>query len=285
MLQKNRLAWNGIAVVLPAAWEVVAYQLDEDRGEFRLNEKLEPRGQITWQRYKKEIPELSRLIHDLHVRMCEQRLLGPEEPYVSDLAGWTVARGRPQVPRHAARWCAERRLVVRVIADPSASDDDFAALLMSWNPRSDGSTDHAIFGLRAVLPPKWEIEHLIARPGNVRLIASGPGMITLTTRRIALAKRFLNGHTPEDFFSRLLRAENSAVLHSESLIIRGSAGAKIIFRRPGEHRMEKVLGAFWKGTGYLWHDERTNRLHSVEQIGPKRTKHQELDHVVPPEDS
>ena len=34
--------------------------------------------------------------------------------------------------------------LVRVIADPSASDDDFAALLMSWNPRSDGYTDHAV---------------------------------------------------------------------------------------------------------------------------------------------
>ena len=279
----NRLAWNGFALVLPTAWEVVAYQLDDDRGEFRLNDRLDPRGQITWQRYKKEIPDLNRLIHDLHVRMCEQRLLGPEEPVVSALAGWTVARGRPKVPRHAVRWFSERRLMVRVIADPSTSDSDFAAVLASWHTRSDTRTDYAIFGVRAVLPPKWEIEHLVARPGNVRLITSGPGMITLTTRRIALAKRFLDGRTPEDFFSRLLRSENAAVLKSEALIIRGSAAAKIIFRRPGEHRMEKVLGAFWKGTGYLWHDESTNRLHTLEQIGPKRTPHQELDHVVPPE--
>jgi len=279
----NRLAWNGFAVVLPTTWEVVAYQLDAERGEFRLNDRLDPRGQLTWQRYKKETPDLSRLIHDLHVRMCEQRLLGPEEPVVSELAGWAVARGRPKVPRHAVRWLSERRLVVRVIADPAASDEEFAALLASWHTRTDTHTDYAILGVRAVLPPKWEIEHLVARPGNVRLIASGPGMITLTTRRIALAKRFLDGRTPEDFFSRLLRSENAGVLQSEALIIRGCSGAKIIFRRPGEHRMEKVLGAFWKGTGYLWHDERTNRLHTLEQIGPKRTLHQELDHVVPQE--
>ena len=269
-------------MLLPPAWEVVAYRLDADNGEFRLNEKLAPRGQITWQHYRKETPELGRLIHDLHVRMCEQRLLGPEEPQVEQLAGWLVARGRPQVPRHAVRWCSERRQVLRVIADPAASDADFTALLSSWQGRSDGCTDHAVFGVRAVLPAKWEIEHLVARPGNVRLIASGPGMLTLTTRRIALASRFLNGRTPEDFFARLLRAENSAVLHCEPLQIRGCPAAKIIFRRPGEHRMEKILGAFWKGTGLLWHDAVSNRLHTLEQIGPRRTPHLELDHVVPP---
>ena len=280
---RNRLAWNGFAVVLPSTWEVVAYHLDEDRGEFRLNDRLEPRAQLTWQRYKKETPDLGRLIHDLHVRMCEQRLLGPEEPITSDVAGWKVARGRPKVPRHAVRWFSERRLLVRLIVDPSASDDEVAALLASWHTRSDLHTDHALFGLRAVLPPKWEIEHLVARPGNVRLIASGPGMITITTRRIALAQRFLDGRTPEDFFSRLLRSENSAVLKSESLIFRGCSAAKIIFRRPGEHCLEKVFGAFWKGTAILWHDEGSNRLHTLEQIGPKRTPHLEFDHVVPPE--
>lgn len=282
-MTRNRLAWNGFSVELPTTWEVVAYHLDDERGEFRLNYRLEPRAQLTWQRYKKETPDLGRLIHDLHVRMCEQRLLGPEEPVISELAGWMVAHGRPQVPRHAVRWFSERRLMVRLIVDPSASDDDIAALLASWHTRTDSHTDHALFGLRAVLPPKWEIEHLVARPGNVRLVASGPGMITLTTRRIALAKRFLDGRTPEDFFSRLLRSENSAVLKSESLIFRGCSAAKIIFRRPGEHRMEKVLGAFWKGTAILWHDEGTNRLHTLEQIGPQRTPHLELDHVVPSE--
>lgn len=269
--------------MLPPAWEVVAYRLDESLGEFRLNQRLEPCAQLTWQRYPKTQPELNRVIRDLHVRMCEQRLLGPEEPHVSDIAGWQVARGRPQVPRHAARWFSERRLLVRLIVDPAASDAEFVAILNSWQTRTDERIDHAVFGLRAVLPAKWEIEHLVARPGNVRLIASGPGMLTLTTRRIALARHFLDGRTVEDFFSRLLRSENTAVLASESLIFRGCHAARITFRRPGEHRLEQVLGAFWKGTGIMWHDEAANRLLSIEQIGPKRTPLLEHDDVVPPE--
>ncbi len=276
-----RLAWNGFALDLPPAWEVVAYLLDADKGEFRLNQRLELRGQLTWKRYKKAAPDIARVLRDLHVRMCEQRLLGPEEPLVSERAGWRVARGRAEVPRHAARWFAERKLLVHLVVDPQVLDSELHTLLDSWSTRTDQRTEHAMFGVRAVLPDAFTIEHLIARPGNVRLIASGPKMLTVTLRCIGLARHFVDGLQLEDFYGRLLRAEGSGVLSRQASTLRGLPGATVVFRRAGEHAMEKVLGAFWKGTGLLWHDQAANRLYALEQIGPSRAKRLELDDVVP----
>lgn len=276
-----RLAWNGFALDLPPDWEVTAYLLDGDQGEFRLNRRLEPRAQLTWKRHRKAAPDIGRVLRDLHVRMCEQRLFGPEEPLVRERAGWSVARGRAEIPRHAARWFAARQLLVHLVVDPMADDAEFDALLDSWQTRSDQRVEYAIFGVRAVLPEKFTIEHLVARPGNVRLIASGPRMTTLTVRCIGMARHFVHGLTLTDFYSRLLRAEGSGVLASESRTLRDLPGAQVTFRRAGEHAMEKVLGAFWKGTGLLWHDAAANRLFALEQIGPARAPRLELDDVVP----
>lgn len=276
-----RLAWNGFALDLPPEWEVTAYLLDSDNGEFRLNRRLEPRGQLTWKRYRKAAPDIARVLRDLHVRMCEQRLFGPEEPLIRERHGWSVARGRLEVPRHAARWFPERQLLVHLVVDPQASDDHFQALLDSWATRSDKRVEYAIFGVQALLPEKFVIEHLVARPGNVRIIASGPKMVTLTVRCIGLARHFVDGLRLEDFYGRLLRSEGSGVLAHTGCTLRNLPGATVTFRRAGEHAMEKVLGAFWQGTGLMWHDESANRLYALEQIGPKRAPRLELDDVVP----
>lgn len=281
----NPLAWNGFALALPQTWEVTAYDLDADEGEFRINHRLQPRAQLTWKRYKKAAPDITRVLRDLHVRMCEQRLLGPEEPAMPERAGWTIARGRPQVPRHAARWLAERKLVLHLVVDPAASDDEFHGILDSWRTRGDGRRDHALFGMRAVLPEKFVVEHLVARPAAVKLIASGPRMLTVTSRRIGMARTFTHGFTLSAFYASLLRADGAKVLSAVDATVRGLLGAKIVFRKPGEHALERVLGAFWKGTGWLWLDIERNRLMAVEQIGPKRSPHLEIDDVVPREEA
>ena len=280
---RNLLAWNGFSLTLPDDWEVTAYHLDPDKGEFRCNRRLEPRLQLTWRRYPKAEPDVTRVLRDLHVRMCEQRLLGPEEPAMPERSGWTIARGRPQVPRHAARWDARNRLLVHVVLDPATTEAELFDLLDSWRSRSDGKRDHAIFGLRAVIPDSYHVEHLVPRPGVVRLITSGPGMHTLTVRRIGLARHFIAGRTLDAFFASLMRSDQAQVISAETCIVRGLPGAKVIYRKAGEHRMERVLGAFWKGTGWMWHDVANNRLCTLEQIGPKRTPHLEIDDVVPQE--
>lgn len=119
---RNLLAWNGFSVTIPNDWEVTAYHLDPDKGEFRCNRRLEPRLQLTWRRYPKAEPDVTRVLRDLQVRMCEQRLFGPEEPAMPERSGWTIARGRSQVPRRAARWDARNRLLVHVVLDPETTE-------------------------------------------------------------------------------------------------------------------------------------------------------------------
>ena len=42
------------------------------------------------------------------------------------------------------------------------------------------------------------------------------------------------------------------------------------FDRRGQKGMEKLVGGWWPGEAWIWHDADEGRLYAVEQVGPKR---------------
>ncbi len=282
---KNRIAWNGFALTLPDEWEVVGHQLDPKLGEFRLSHRLKPCGQISWRHVPnpRARPDLTHEVTERHRAMLAQRA-GSALPALSELTdkhGWMVSAANPLMPRQAVRWFADRRLVVLVIVEPTVDDADLIAILASWQTREDTMIEHALYGLQVHLPATWQVERVVAQPGSVRLIARGPGLMTLTARRIALARHLLAGITVGEFFTHLLRAEGSTVSDVEALVVRDCPAARLTFHRGGEFGWRWLRGRWWTGTAWVWHDSPRNRLYSIEQIGPARTAQRTVDEIVP----
>ena len=296
---KNRIAWNGFALTLPDEWEVVGHQLDPKLGEFRLSKRLKPCGQISWRHVPnpRAHPDLTHEVTERHRAMIAQRAGSAQrspqraasaQPALSELAdkhGWLVSAADPLMPRQAVRWFADRHLVVLVIVEPTVDEADFMMILASWQTREDTMIEHALYGLRVILPATWQVERVVAQPGSVRLIARGPGLMTLTARRIALARHLLAGTTVGDFFTHVLRAEGASAMlegdDGEALVLRGCPAARLTFQRGGEFGWRWLRGRWWTGTAWVWHDAPRNRLYSIEQIGPARTAQLTFDEIVP----
>lgn len=274
-----RLAWHGCACDLPRDWEVTAYHLDANKGEFRLNRRIEPVAQLTWSAMRGQ-PDVPGLLQELHRRWGDAKgepvREGAEEP----CGPWCVLRPRERAPVRAACWHPDGRFLAWAFG--SAREDEWRPLLQSSRIElASQEREWAIFGLRARLPALWQPDQLIALPANVILTAEGRRRGRIAVRRLGLAEHQLAGLTLEDFYLRRLRSEGCRVDELSPGEHLGHPAVRAGFTRRGEHAMEQVLGRRWPGQGLLWHDRGLKRLVSAEVWGPRGAVLPEVGHVVP----
>lgn len=273
------MAWHGFACDLPAGWEVTAYRLDPNQGEFRFHQRLRERGQLAWVRMA-AVPDLNALAREILVRQAPQGTSeGARMPALTTSGRFTVVDGGPTEPLQALAWDAvERRLLHWTIPSSARAEvaDAWPDLLASFATESGELREWALFGVEVRLPRRFTPREVTATPGSVAIEFTSPDGLILTARRFGLAEVMLAERPLAEWQRRSLLAER-AKRGASSTAPDGSLVTEFTIR--GERPYDRVVWRRWAGTARWWHQASRNRILALEQVGPRKAARMELTHV------
>lgn len=275
----QRLAWHGLACTLPAGWEVTAYRLGEEDGEFRLHRRLDPVAQCGWKRLPGR-PDAAQVMQERHRRWCEERAQPVSDLRISSQGPWTCGEA-PGAPLRAVCWQPDRRRLVEWTFGLASPEERAALLASAALAEDDAGAEWSLFGLGVRPGGRWRPVEVEARPAAVRLVLESDPRRRLVVRRFGLARHLLAGRGLDDWYARLLRSSFARVESVEAAPFRGHDGVLARFRMRGEHALEKAMGRRWHGLGRLWYDRAAMRLHAVESIARRAEDLVEVDHAIP----
>lgn len=274
-----RLAWHGLDCALPPGWEVTAYRLDPDAGEFRFHRRLEAMAQVSWSRPSGR-PDPVKVMEERHRRWCEAAGL-PATPLALAGAGPWTAGEAAGAPARAVAWQGGRGRLVEWVFSGASAEERARLLADARVDEGGGGWRWALFGVDLRPAGSWQLAALEARPGAVRLALEGEGDRRLVGRRFGLAAHLLAGRALDDWYVRLLRAGFARVEAVEAAPFRGHDGVRARFRIRGERGFDRAMGRRWHGLGRLWYDRDAKRLHAVESIARRSADLLEAEHAVP----
>jgi len=274
----NTLAWLGFRFGLPAGWEVTAYRLTPARGEFRFHERLVDRGQLTWVKMaaKPDLEGLAREIVDRQLRSAGQAEIGAT---VTRLGPWTVARARHGEPFQAMAWVPHDKRLLHWTFPAWEGDGDaqpWRGLLASLVAEPGDEVLWELFGARVLLPRRFALVEVDARPGAVRIEFADPAGVSVTTRRLGMAKALLAERPLSAWLRRSLFADKARVDQLQETAREGMPAVRAAFSLIGERTLDRVAWRRWPGEAWWWHDSASNRILALEQVGPAKAPRVEL---------
>lgn len=274
----ERLAWHGFAFDLPDGWEITAYRLPPERGELRFHERLVDRGQLTWVRMpaRPDLEGLARDIIDRQLRSAGRPQVGAE---VERHGPWTVARAGRGEPFQAVAWVGhDSRLLHWTFPAWEGGGEERAwrRLLASFSADSGDERVWSMFGAGVRTPRRFAPVELEARPGAVRFELADPAGVSITARRLGMARVLLAERSLSAWARRSLFADRARVEQVQETIRDGHPAVRATFTVIGERTLDRVAWRRWPGEAWWWHDEKANRIHALEQVGPPSAPRVEL---------
>ncbi len=155
---------------------------------------------------------------------------------------------------------------------------DQGQALRSFDANAGPTTRWQLFGLHCRLGSDVAFERMIALPALATLVFHASSGLRLTVRRLGLVRCRRWGL--QAFYRQLINREGNRVLEVQDGEFMGRPAVRIEFERRGMKGMDVLMGAWWKGQGWLWHDQEEGRLYSIEQVGPSSATRLEPSHVL-----
>lgn len=275
------LAWLGFAFDLPAGWEITAYRLTPARGEFRFHERLLDRGHLTWVKMAAR-PDIEGLARDIVDRQLRSAGGGDVGATVERLGAWTVARAGRGDPFQALAWIAHDRRLLHWTFPAWEGDGDaqpWRHLLASLAAEPGDDILWELFGARVRLPRRFAPVETDARPGSVRIEFADPAGVSVTARRLGLAKLLLAERPLSAWLRRSLFADRARGEQVQECLLDGMPAVRAAYSIIGERTLDRVAWRRWPGEAWWWHDAARNRIMAVEQVGPPSAPRVELQHA------
>lgn len=275
------LAWHGFAFAPPDGWEVTAYRLAPERGEFRFHERLVERGQLVWVRMSGR-PDITGLARDVVDRQLRSPGQGTVPTTLSQQGPWTIARAGRGEPFQAIAWVAHDQRLLHWTFPAWTGDDEaqpWRALLASFAAEPGDEVRWELFGTRVRLPRRFTCSELDAKPGAVRLEFSDAAGVCVTARRLGLARLLLAERPLSAWLRRSLFTDRARVEQVQETQRGGCPAVRAAYTIIGERTLDRVAWRRWPGEAWWWHDAAANRILALEQLGPRGAPRVDLDHA------
>jgi hypothetical protein len=261
------LAWHGFCFTLPRGWEAVAYSLAARRGEFRFQERLADRGQLTWL-HTAGTPDVEALVRDLASRQDGTKAT----VHVLKQGPWLIAHAANGQPFHAMTWIVHDRRLLHwrfPVWTGEATAQPWRTLLESFSAEPGDTVRWALFGTSDLLPRRFAPVGVDARPGAVRIDYADRADVRITARRFGLARALLAEHRLSTWLQRILRTDRARLEHLQEAERDGQQAVRAAFTMIGRRPLERIFRQRWPGEAWWWHDAVANRMLAIEQVGPR----------------
>ena len=275
------LAWHGFVFALPAGWEVTAFRLDPKRGEFRFHQRLVDCGQLTWVRMagKPDLEGVARDIVDRQLRTAGSEGVAAE---VLRQGPWLIAHAARGQPFQALAWIAHDQRLLHWTFPAWAGDGEgqpWRALLASLVAEPGDEIRWELFGAGVRLPRRFTPVEVDARPGVVRIEYADPAGVSVTARRFGIARCLLTERPLQAWLRRSLFSERARIEQIQETARGDCPAVRAAFSMIGERTFDRVAWRRWPGEAWWWHEESTNRILALEQVGPPKAARVDLVHA------
>lgn len=273
------VAWQGIALRVPADWSLVGVSGDEKKGYFRADGPIAAALEVRWSSAMGRKPDLEAKGREFLAALeksskkrraaCSTKLR-PEKDSNSVSFNWRgdrIAQGR-------LSYCekCDRVTIAQVIwsADEDASHLSPVILGSISDHRDDGWTAWGLYGFDFAVPPGYRLEKSQLMSAYVSLLFR-KGARRIAVQRWGLVSALLGGMSLEEWYAKdvrpdirgySVRVEQGAVGGHEGLLVEGRRGgirqaAKAAAYSLTLHEHPAVV------TGAAWKCAESNRLYSV----------------------
>ena len=275
------LSWHTFSFTLPAGWEVTAYLLDENDGQLQLYEREHFRGQLVWRKTSKS-PDQARILTEIHRRHLDKEVPERAKSFTAlttrQVGDFLFGYAQDGEPCQASLYQPETKTLVQWVF-PEHGDEQLARiepLLRSYRRNDDDVRRWELFGVSVVLPQELAFSEMTPEPANVAITFESKRHLTVVARRLGMVGETLRTITLPQLHRLLLRRAGARIVSTEDREIRGCPGVYTRYERRGERRLEQLSGRYWRGEGFLWHDQHEGRIYGLEQIGPTQAKRLDL---------
>jgi hypothetical protein len=276
--------WHGR---VPADWECVRYKNWTERGELEFHSRHGLQGIYAWRRVKQMV-DLKRTAEAAHKdwlqRQAPDRVAQFSRLDIQEFGDFILAWDAPGDPCHLFRYLPDRKILLHWLCLDYCSGklEQILQPMAESFQRNDGDQRHwRLLGITANLPADWEPVEIEAIPANVHIAFEGPKHVHLHRRRFGLPETLLLNHDLFSFYGRLQKRLGRKVYVREDTTWQGHEAVRLTIEQRGQYALEKLTGRWWRGEALLWYDRPVKRMHAIEQVGPKRAKRLEFDHVLP----
>jgi hypothetical protein len=153
------------------------------------------------------------------------------------------------------------------------ADSGVANMVVSGcQPQADDIHRMTLYGIQARFPSAFVPEAVQVHPANHMLSVTGPKQSRMVYRRWGLPHQILQGESPQDFFRKLLKAEDMRIESVESETLWGQAADRIHFTSKGLTPLQRACFRRVPGVGWIWLDSGAQRLCVLEQLGSNAVK-------------
>jgi hypothetical protein len=269
----RHLSWSGFSFTLPSGWEPTAFALDPANGRIQFHERTRPCGEVSWRQAKGTADHVRN--HDEVLRRWlatefPTEDVGSLRPSHRRVDEFTLSWVRPGSPLLASMQLSDGRLLQWLWPDWSEELIERVArpLLATFRPNRGDTRRWELFGLRLSLPAAFTYEDLEPRPADVELVLETPRHQRVIARRLGMDRALLSGVSLNTLQRRLLARAKCRVLRVEEASAFGRPALRTEFERRGEKQLDQVLGRWWRGEAWIWHDPDEGRVYGFEQFGP-----------------
>jgi hypothetical protein len=277
------LAWDGFAFLLPPRWEVTGYNLaDGRRGALQLHAGARYCGELSW-RPIEGAPDAPLIIAD-----ALNRAANPDgvqgalrRPTVTTIGEWQLGCLEEGGERVALLWQAARSRVLMWVfgrAHDGPGLREIVELLGSFEPNKGERRRWRLFGAGCVLPSAFEFDALQAQPGLASLQFVNSKRARVTARRFGMIERSLaDAGGLQAFYAGVISLAQYRLLDIATEQSEGGEEVRVKFEYVGVDRLDKLMGAWVQGVGWMWHERDEDRLYAWEISAPKAKDLEGLD--------
>ena len=272
------LAWFDIQLQLPREWEVVRYSTNPKQGSFSFATRNGWEANWSWRQCDRE-PDLERTLFETQKRSIEitDKLLAKSLTRVkTQRAGIaTFAYHNSNFPAQAAFWIESKKKLHHITFpnyDPVKLDQIWRPFLKTISPNIGERRLWALFGTAITLPESFVPSEVSPLPAAVSIRYETPKHHQITVYRWGLPKWRLAAMNESEFLRLVLLKTNAKVDDIVPERMNGHKGAFATFTRRGQYGFERMVGRWWNGQAWLWHNADEQRIYAVEETGPKRVE-------------
>ena len=278
--QLATVAWQGIAVKVPADWSLVGVSGDEKKGYFRVDGPIASALEVRWSPAGGRAPDLmvrGREFLATLEKSCRKNKVKFSSKLKSEKdgagsVGFTWQSDR--LGQGRLIYCAkcDRVVVAQVVSSRDENVAHIAPDVLSslTDHRDDGWVSWALYGLAFAVPPRYKIDKQKLMSGYLSLSFKS-GTRTLVVERWGLVSSLLGGGTLEEWYRKDVQPDIKGYrVGYGKTEVKGHEGLKIEGRRAGVREAAKAAAyAFTLHphpgvlTGWAWRCEESNRLFSV----------------------
>jgi hypothetical protein len=271
----KRLDWGNFSFRLVENWELTGHTLDPDDGRLEISDREHVVCTINWKKANRQPP------FDLKHKkwfstFVKNNKLSPN-PKIEQLemAQFLITYREEGDPFWASIYSEEAGVVLDILFESYSNKDENPAwveFLESFQPNiaKDGWKKWAAWGLAVQLPENFQVIEILSYPAFIKATFEDEKHYKINLYRWGLPAELLRDHSISQFYRSVLKQRKAVIDEVLEWKCDEWDGAKISFRERGMKNMDKLLGLWWQGRGYCWHNQDEKRMYAIDSVCPKK---------------